>query len=50
MLSSNLILFVAIVVFVMMVIGLALTMREFRELTDEPSERKGLRENTRTAR
>lgn len=49
MLSSKMILFVAILVFVMMVIGLALTMREFRELTDEPSERKGIRENSRAA-
>lgn len=41
MISTKVILIVAIMVFVLMVIGLVLTMREFNEITDEPSQNKG---------
>lgn len=43
MISTKLILIVAIVVFVLMAIGLMLTMREFSELADESSTRAGER-------
>lgn len=41
MISTKVILVVAVVVFVLMVIGLVLTMLEFTEITDEPSKVKG---------
>lgn len=40
MISTKVILIVAIVVFVFMLIGLVLTMREFDELTDEAATRE----------
>ena len=39
--STNMILMYAIGVFVLMGIGMVLTMIEFNRLTDEPSQRKG---------
>ncbi|MDX1405761.1 MAG: hypothetical protein R3192_14540 [Woeseiaceae bacterium] len=39
--STQSILFTAILVFVLMVIGLVLTMTEFTRVTDEPSKVKG---------
>lgn len=41
MISTKVILIVAIVVFLLMVVGLVLTMREFNEITEEPSKDKG---------
>jgi len=39
--STNIILIYAIGVFVLMAIGMILTMIEFNRLSDEPSQRKG---------
>lgn len=39
--STQTILYVAILVFVLMVVGLFLTMREFTRVTDDPSKTKG---------
>lgn len=39
--STEMILFAAIGVFVLMSIGIILTMVEFNKLSDEPSQRKG---------
>jgi hypothetical protein len=39
--STNVILMYAIGVFLLMAIGMILTMIEFNRLTDEPSQRKG---------
>ncbi len=41
MISTKVILVVAIAVFTLMVIGLVLTMLEFTEITEEPSQDKG---------
>ncbi len=39
--STQTILFIALIVFALMVIGLIGTMREFNRVTDEPSKKKG---------
>lgn len=41
MISTKVILIVAMIVFVLMVIGLVLTMREFNEIADEPAQGSG---------
>ena len=41
MITTNFIFLMAIVVFLLMVIGIILTMHEFEKLSDEPSLRKG---------
>lgn len=40
--STQTILFIALVVFVLMAIGLIRTMSEFNRVTDDPSKKKGL--------
>lgn len=39
--TTQAILFVAMLVFVLMIVGLILTMREFNRVTDDPSVAKG---------
>ncbi len=41
--STTVILFFAIGVFFLMLTGILLTMREFHRLSDDPSQRKGVR-------
>jgi hypothetical protein len=41
MITTEFILMAAIIVFLLMVIGMILTMNEFEKITEEPSQRKG---------
>lgn len=41
MITTEFIFLIATIVFLLMVIGMILTMQEFEKLTDDPSQRKG---------
>lgn len=44
--TTSTIFFFAMGVFVLMVIGIFLTMKEFNRITNDPSQRKGVRQAT----
>lgn len=50
MISAKVILIVAVLVFVLMVIGLAFTVREFSELAEESEAQTGAQSGARTGR
>jgi hypothetical protein len=47
MITTEFIFMAAVIVFLLMVIGMILTMNEFEKLSDEPSQRKGGGSGTR---